>query len=158
MGPEFWLLIALVILIVGVWKPLSRLLLGALDGHSQKVRSELDEAKRLREEAQSLLAEHQRKLAQGEDQAQQIVEHARAEAERQTKRHGDEMEAAIRRRREAAEQRIAQEEARAIQQLRAHAASLTIRTTERLLTEQMDEEQRKTVIDRALAEVGDKLH
>lgn len=158
MAPEFWLLVALVILIAAIWKPLSRTILGGLDGHSAKVRAELDEARRLREEAQRLLAEQQRKLAAGEDQAQQIVQHAKAEAERQVKRHREELEASIRRRREAAEQRIAQEEARAIQELRAHAARLTIRTTERLIAEQMDDEQRRQMVDRALDEVGRKLH
>ena len=158
MGPEFWLLVALVILIVAAWKPLSRAVLGGLDGHARKVRAELEEAKRLREEAQSLLAEHQRQLAAGEDQARHIIEHAKAEAERQVKRHRDELEASLKRRREAAEQRIAQEEARAIQELRAHAAGLTIRTAERLLSEQMDDEQRREMIDRALDEVGRKLH
>ena len=158
MGPEFWLLVALAILIIAVWKPLSRTILGGLDGHAGKVKAELEEARRLREEAQHLLAEHQRKLAAGEDQAQHIVQHAKDEAERQVKRHQEELEASIRRRREAAEQRIAQEEARAIQELRAHAARLTIRTTERLIAEQMDDDQRREMVDRALEEVGQKLH
>lgn len=158
MSPEFWLLAALVILIAAIWKPLSRTVLGGLDGHAARVRAELDEAKRLREEAQSLLGEHRRKLAAGEDQARQILEHARADAARQIRRHQEELEASLRRRREAAEDRIAQEEARAIQELRARAARLTIRASERLLSEQMDDDQRREMIDRALDEVGRKLH
>lgn len=158
MGPEFWLLVALAILIAAIWKPLGRTIFGGLDGYSAKVRAELDEARRLREEAQHLLAEHQRKLAAGEDQAKQIVQHAKAEAERLVKRHNDELNASLKRRREAAEQRITQEEARAVQELRAHAARLTIRATERLLTEQMDDDQRRESVDRALEEVGRKLH
>lgn len=158
MGPEFWLLAALVILIAFIWKPLSRAILGALDGHTARVRAELDEAKRLREQAQTLLAEHQRKLAHGEEQAEAIIAHARAEAERQIKRHQEELEASLKRRREAAEARIAQEEARAVQELRAHAANLAIRTAERLLREQMDDEQKQAMVDRALHEVGRKLN
>ena len=65
---ELLLLVALLILIAIVYKPLTRIVFGALDGHAAKVRAELDAAKRLREEAQSLLAEHQRRLAAGEDQ------------------------------------------------------------------------------------------
>lgn len=158
MSPEFWLLTALVILIAFAWKPLSRTILGALDGHAARVRAELDEAKRLREQAQTLLAEHQRKLAQGEEQAEAIIAHAEAEARRQIKRHQEELEANLKRRREAAEARIAQEETRAIQALRAHAASLAIRTAEQLLREQMDDEQRRALVDRALQEVGRKLN
>ena len=135
---ELWLLIALIILIAIIYKPLTRTILGALDGHAAKVRAELDEAKRLREEAQSLLAEQQRKLAAGKDQAQAIVEHARAEAERQTQRHEVELEASLQRRTEQAMDRIAREEARALQEVRTRAATLAIRTTERLLAEQLD--------------------
>ena len=131
-------LLALVILIAIIYKPLSKVILGGLDGHAAKVRAELDAAKRLREEAQSLLSGYQRQLASGEDQARAIVEHARAETERQVERHRAELEASLRRRTEQAMGRIAQEEARALQEMRAHAATLAIRTTERLLRERID--------------------
>lgn len=154
---ELWLLIALLILIAIVYKPLTRTIFGALDGHAAKVRAELDEAKRLREEAQSLLAEHQRRLAAGEDQAQAIVAHARAEVQRQTERHGVELEAALRRRAEQAVERIEREEARALQEVRAEAAMLAIRTTERLLADQLDGQRARTLLDDAIAEIGRKL-
>ena len=64
---ELWLLIALIILVAVIYKPVTRVIFGALDGHAAKVRAELDQAKRLREEAQSLLASHQRQLLGGED-------------------------------------------------------------------------------------------
>ena len=123
---EIWLLIALAILVAVVWKPLSRAIVGALDGHAAKVRAELEEAKRLREEAQSLLAEHKRQLAAGDDHARTIVEHARVEAERQAERQHAELEASLARRTEQALARIAQEEARAIQDVRNQAATLAI--------------------------------
>ena len=104
---ELWLLVALLILVAIIYKPLTRTVFGALDGHAAKVRAELDEAKRLREEAQSLLAEHQRRLAAGKDQAQAIVDQARAEVQRQTERQGVELEATLQRRTEQAMERIA---------------------------------------------------
>jgi F-type H+-transporting ATPase subunit b len=154
---ELWLLIALVILIAIIYKPLTRTLFGALDGHAAKVRAELEEAKRLREEAQSLLAEHQRKLAAGKDQAQAIAEHARAEVRRQTERHGVELEATLQRRTEQAMDRIAREEQRALQEVRTQAATLAIRTTERLLADQLDGQRARTLLDAAIAEIGRKL-
>lgn len=154
---EFLLLVSLIILIAIVYKPLSRIILGALDGHATKVRAELDEAKRLREEAQSLLAEHQRRLAAGKDQAQAIVEHARAEVQRQSERHRVELEASLQRRAEQAMERIAREEARALQEVRTHAATLAIRTTERLLADQLDGQRGRVLLDDAIAEVGRKL-
>jgi F-type H+-transporting ATPase subunit b len=154
---ELLLLLALIILIVIIWKPLSRLVLGALDGHAAKVRGELEEAKRLREEAQHLLAEQQRKVAAGKDQAQAIVQQARAEAERQTRRHQVELEATLQRRTEQAMDRIAREEQRALQEVRTRAATLAIRTTERLLAEQLDGQRAQALLDDAIGEVGRKL-
>jgi len=154
---ELWLLIALLILLAIIYKPLTRMIFGALDGHAAHVRSELEEAKRLREEAQSLLAEHQRKLAAGKDQAQAIVEHARAEVQRQTQRHAVELEATLQRRTEQAMDRIAREEQRAVQEVRTQAATLAIRTTERLLAEELDGQRARTLLDDAIAEIGRKL-
>lgn len=150
-----WL--ALLLLIGLIWVPASRVIRGALDGHAEKVRGELEEAKRLREEAQTMLAEQQRQLASGEDQARSIVERARAEAKRQTERHREELEASLRRRTELAKARIAQEEGRAIHELRAYTATLAVRTTERLLADQVDAEQQAAFVDQAIQEVGRKL-
>jgi F-type H+-transporting ATPase subunit b len=154
---ELLLLVSLIILIAIIYKPLSKIILGALDGHAAKVRAELDEAKHLRDEAQGLLAEHQRRAAAGKDQAKAIVEQARAEAERQTKRHHAELEASLQRRTEQAMDRIAREEARALQEVRTRAAALAIRTTERLLADQLDGERAQTLLDDAIADVGRKL-
>ena len=154
---ELLLLLALIILIAIIWKPLSRLVLGALDGHAAKVRGELEEAKRLREEAQHLLAEQQRRVAAGKDQAQAIVQQARAEAERQTRRHQVELEATLQRRTEQAMDRIAREEQRALQEVRTRAATLAIRITERLLAEQLDGQRAQALLDDAIGEVGRKF-
>jgi F-type H+-transporting ATPase subunit b len=154
---ELLLLLALIILIAIIYKPLSRMILGALDGHAAKVRGELEEAKRLREEAQSLLAEQQRKLATGKDQALAIAAQARAEAERQTRRHHLELEASLQRRTEQAMDRIAREEAKAIQEVRTRAATLAVRTTERLLAEELDGKRAQALLDEAIGEVGRKL-
>ncbi|HEX6111563.1 MAG TPA: hypothetical protein VFZ10_04590 [Geminicoccaceae bacterium] len=154
---ELWLLVALLILIAIIYKPLTRTVFGALDGHAAKVRAELDEAKRLREEAQHLLAEHQRRLAAGKDQAQAIIEHARAEVQRQAERHGVELEATLQRRTEQAMDRIAREEQRALQEVRIQAATLAIRTTERLLSDQLDGQRARALLDDAIAEIGRKL-
>ena len=154
---EIWLLIALAILIAVVWKPLSRTIVGALDGHAAKVRAELEEARRLRDEAQSLLAEHKRQLATGQEHARSISEHAHREAERQAERHRAALEARLARRTEQALGRIAQEEAKAVQDVRNQAATLAIRTTRRLLADQVDSDHAQVLVDRAIEEVGRKL-
>jgi F-type H+-transporting ATPase subunit b len=154
---ELILLGALVILIVVIFRPVTRALFGLLDGHASKIRHELDEAKRLHEQAQSLLAEYQRQLERGEGQARTIVDHARAEAQRMTERHQGDLETALRRRTELVQSRIAQAEARAVQELRAQAARLAMRTTERLLRQQIDDARAAQLVDQAIGEVRAKL-
>ena len=63
---ELILLACLVVLIVLIWKPVKKAVVGALDGRAEKIRNELDEAQRLHEEAKSLLAKYQRQLHEGE--------------------------------------------------------------------------------------------
>lgn len=154
---ELILLASLIILVVLVYRPVSKALFGILDGHASKVRKELDDAKRLHEEAQTLLAENQRQLARGQDQARTMLDHARAEAQRMTERHQEELEASLQRRSELARSRIAQAEARAVQELRGHAAQLAMRTTEDLLRQQIDEGRAAALIDQAIADVQKKL-
>jgi F-type H+-transporting ATPase subunit b len=155
---ELLLLLALIILVVVIYRTgLHKMILGALDGHAARVRAELDEAKRLREEAQSLLAEHQRKLSSGEDQAKDIVAQAKAENERMMARHAAELKASLKRREDQAMARIAQEEAQALQEVRARTASLAVQTTRRLLVDQVSDKHGKALLDNAIEEVSQKL-
>lgn len=155
---EFLLLLALVILGVVIYKTgAHNMIFDMLDGHADKVRTELDEAKRLREEAQILLAEHQRKLSGGEDQAAKIVKQAEAEAKRMLERHKTELQASLKRREEQAMARIAQEEAKALQDVRNRTTNLAIQTTGRLLADKVAGSQGKSLLDNAIEEVSRKL-
>ncbi len=152
------LFLALIILAVVIWKTgLHNMILNILDGHAEKVRSELDEAKALREEAQKLLADHQSKLAGGEEQAKKIAAHAEAETKRLVERQEAELKASLKRREDQAMARIAQEEAKALQDVRNRTAHLAIQTTGRLLREKMAGKDGKSLLDDAIGEVGRKL-
>lgn len=154
----FLLLVALIILGVVIYKTgLHKLILDMLDGHAEKVRAELDEARKLREEATTLLAEHQNKLAGGEEQAKKIAAQAETETKRMVERHQAELKASLKRREEQALARIAQEEAKALQDVRNRTADLAIRTTGRLLSEKMAGAQGKSLLDDAIGEVSRKL-
>ena len=155
---NFWLLVALIVVVAVAWRPFQRNVLGALDARGERIRRELEEATRLREEAEAMLAEQRARLERGEERTREILEHARAEAERQTARTQEQLEASLRRRTEQAMDRIAREEARALHEVRAQAAELAIRGTRRLLAERLDERRHKTIIDDAIAEVDRKLH
>lgn len=158
MNEEFWLLIALAVVIALFWRPAKARILGALDARGDRIRHELEEATRLREEAETMLAEQRERLERGEERTREILAHAQAEAERQTARTHAELEARLGRRTELAMDRIAREEARALQEVRAQAAGLAMRATRRLLAERLDQGRQQAMTDDAIAEIGRKLH
>ncbi|HEX6010530.1 MAG TPA: F0F1 ATP synthase subunit B [Geminicoccaceae bacterium] len=154
---ELMLLICLVILVVLVWKPLRNNVLGALDARAEKIRTDLDEAQRLHEEAKALLAKYQRQLHEGEKLAGDIL----GQAETQRRRFEEKMRAdydlAVKRRTDLAMERIAQEEARAVQEVRGRAADLAIRATRRLLVEKVGAGEAQRLVQGAIEEVKRKL-
>src|SRR5215467_39190 len=80
--PEVWVVLAVIIFAIGVWKPARRAVLGGLDSRAARIRDELDTARRLREEAQEALAGYQKQQRDAAAEAEAIIAHARAEAER----------------------------------------------------------------------------
>ena len=154
---ELWLLVAIIILAVLVWKPFKLHVLGGLDRRGQNIRNELDAAKRLHEEAKELLAKHRRQLHEGESLAADIEARAKLETERLQTRLKAEFEQLVERRTQQAEERIAQEEARALADVRARAADLTVATTRRLLTEKLGGDAAQRVMQASIGEVTKKL-
>jgi F-type H+-transporting ATPase subunit b len=154
---ELMLLVCLVILIVLIWKPVKKAVLGALDTRAEKIRSELDEAQRLHEEAKALLARYQQQLQEGEKLAAEILSQAEAQRLRLEEKLRADYDLAVKRRTELAMERIGQEETRALQEVRGRAADLAIRTTRRLLTERIGEGETQSLVQGAIQEVKRKL-
>jgi F-type H+-transporting ATPase subunit b len=155
---ELVLLVALVILVAALWRPASRVVTGALDARAERIRRELDDAQRLHEEAKAMLAKYQRQLHEGQKLAAEILERANAERARIEARMKQEFETTVRRRTQQAMDRIAQEEQRALAEVRARAADLTIRTTRQLVVDRLDADSARKLLDGAIAEVGAKLN
>jgi F-type H+-transporting ATPase subunit b len=154
---ELVLLIALVILVVALWRPASRAVTSALDARGERIRQELDDAQRLHEEAKALLAKYQRQLHEGQHLAAEILESATAERARLEARMKQDFDASVRRRTQQAMDRIAQEEQRALAEVRARAADLTIRTTRRLIADKLDASGAQRLVGGAIEELGRKL-
>jgi F-type H+-transporting ATPase subunit b len=156
---EFWVLvafamfIAIIVYVGGVTK-----ILDALDARGKRIQAELDEAKRLREEASRVLADYQRRRGEAEGEAQAIVAAARDEAERVAREAQERMSDFVTRRTAAAEAKIAQAETAAMQQVRAAAADTAIRASEAILREEMRGDAGQDLLSRSLAEVRGKLH
>jgi F-type H+-transporting ATPase subunit b len=154
---EFLLLICLILLVVLVWKPVKTAVLAALDGRAEKVRAELDEAQRLHEEAKALLAKYAAELHAGEALAADIVAQAEVQRQRLEEKMRADFELAVKRRTELAMERIAQEESRALQEVRSRAADLAVRATRRLLTEKVGQGEAQALIQSSIEEVKRKL-
>ncbi len=155
---NFWILIAFVTFI-GVfgrkaWSAITK----ALDGRRDKIQADLDEAQRLREEAQGVLAQYERKRREAEAEALQMVEHAKVEAERHANDAKRALEETMRRREEAAMQRIQQAETDALREVREAAASLAVEATAQLIRENLDEARADAMIERSIREMSEKLH
>ncbi len=155
---ELWLLIALLIFLAAIWKPLRTRALPALDARAAKIRAELEEAERLHEEAKLLLARQQQQLEEGERLAREIVERAEAERRRLEQQTRAQLEALVARRSQQAEERIAQEEARAVAELRQRAAELAAAATGQVLRSRIDTAKGKRILEQAVEEVVQKLH
>ena len=154
---ELVLLVALIILVVAVWKPFKKHVLGALDTRAERIRAELDEAQRLHEEAKGLLAKYQRQLHEGEKLAADIISQAEGERSRLEQRMRADFDAAVKRRTEQAMDRIAQEEQKAVADVRARAADLAVRTTRLLLTEKLGQKEAQAMIRSSIEDVSRKL-
>ena len=155
---EFWVAVAFVIFFAAVGRLAFTRITAALDGRSARIKNELDEAMRLREEAQALLASYQRKQRDAARQAEEIIEHAREETKRAAEQAAKDFDAEVARRAQQSLDRIALAEARALQDVRDAAATLAIAATRRLIVESLDEKRADALVDDALAEVADKLH
>ena len=155
---EFWVAIAFLIF-VGVLGYLGahRLLVKSIDGRRERIRAELDEAGRLKAEAQALLAHYQRKQQEAEDEAQAIVASAKAEADRMLAEAEVKMEEFLARRTKMAEGRISQAESQALADVRAAAAEAAVAAAERLLPGVVKDNVAAGLIARGIADVERKL-
>jgi F-type H+-transporting ATPase subunit b len=157
--PEFWVAVAFVIFVgVLVYVGVPRKILDALDQRSARIKAELDEARRLREEAGQLLAEYQRKQREAEREAEAIIAEAKAEAERVAAEARTRMEEFVARRTRLAETKIGQAEAQALADVRAAAADAAVAAAEKILAQTTTGKVAEELIDRGIADVKAKLN
>lgn len=156
--PEFYVLLAVAIFFVVVWKPVRRTVVGALDGRAERIRQELDAARSLREEAHQALAAYQRRQQEGAAEARAIIAHAKEEAERIAAQSLRDLEDALHRRQVLAQERIAQEEAKALLDIRAIAVDVAISAARQVIVASLDERRGAALIDDAIAALPRQLH
>ena len=142
--PEFWVLVSFIVfLAIVIWAGGLRAITEGLDSRGKRVQAELDEAKRLREEAARVLADYRKR---------------REEAERVARETHERMTDFVARRTATAEAKIAQAEVQATAQVRAAAADAAVRVSETILREQVRGEKAQELLAKGLADVKTKLH
>lgn len=134
------------------------LLMGLLDKRAEGIKSELDEARSLREEAQTILASYERKQKEVQEQAERIVAQAKEEAQAAATQAKADMEASIARRLQAAQDQIASAEAAAVKDVRDRAISLAVASAQDVIAKQMTATNANKLIDEAIGQVQAKLH
>ncbi|MBO9474536.1 F0F1 ATP synthase subunit B [Shimia sp. R10_1] len=134
------------------------LLGGMLDKRAEDIKSELDEARALREEAQIVLASYERKQKEVQEQAARIVEQAKAEAQAAADQAKVDLQNSIARRLAAAEDQIASAEAAAVKEVRDQAVVVAVGAARDVIAGQMTAASANKLIDAGIAEVDAKLH
>ncbi|MDH5748731.1 MAG: F0F1 ATP synthase subunit B [Rhodospirillales bacterium] len=156
--PSFWVAVAFVIFIVAIFKPVSRMATGSLDQRADDIRADIEEAERLREEAQELLATYERKQRQAAKDAEEITDHARKEAERMAEHAAETLSNVLARREKMAMERIAQAEAAAVEEVRNAAVDIAVEAATRVLAGTLSANKADAMIDAAIKDLPGKLN
>ena len=157
-SPEFWVAIGFVILVGAIAKPMGKALTSMLDARSTRIKQTLDEAAQLREEAQHLLAEHQRMQRNAMRETEELLAKAKAESERFATEATVNLEIALQRREEMAHEKIIRAESEALQQVREIAVDVAVVAAQKLIAEKLDNDGRNKLVDAAISELPEKLH
>jgi F-type H+-transporting ATPase subunit b len=158
-GAEFWVAVAFVLFIgVLAYFQVHKLIVKAIDDRRDLIKAELNEARRLKEEAQALLAQYREKQRAAEQEAAAIVAGAQAEAERLALEAKAKMEDFVARRTKMAETKIAQAEAQALAEVRAAAAEAAVAAAETILTRTVKGKVAEDLIAKGIDDVKRKLN
>jgi F-type H+-transporting ATPase subunit b len=157
--PEFWVAVAFFIL-MGVFAYLGvhRTVLTTLDHRADRIKAELDDARRLKEEAAQVLEQYKARRASAEREAEEIVTGARAEAERIASEAKAKMEDFVARRTKTAENKIALAEAQALADVRAAATDAAVAAASTILSKSVKGEVADDLLARGIKDVREKLN
>ena len=157
--PLFWVLVSFLIfagalLYYGVPAMVGKM----LDDRADGIRRELDEARKLREQAQALLADYQRKAREAENEAKSIIDQAKREAEAMASETKKSLIESIERRSKQAEDKIARAEAHALSEVRATAVNTAMAAAEKMLKARVPGQVGDNLIDQSIKDLKGKLN
>lgn len=156
---EFWVLVAFILfLALLVYNKVPGLIGRALDDRAAQIRKELDDARKLREEAAELLADYKRKARAAEDEAKSIVEAARREAETLAAEASRNLKETVERRTRLAQEKIARAETQALAEVRAAAVDAAVAAAEKMIAGKVYGPHGSNLVDQAIKDLKGKLN
>jgi len=156
---EIWVGIGLLIFFaILFFAGVPKIVASALDAKAAKIQSDLDEAARLRAEAEALLTQIRAEKAEAEAQAAEMLKAAEADARTMEAEAKAKLEETLARRQALAERRIAQAEAQAAADVKAAAAEQAVRHAEQILTARVAGQKTDPLLDAAIAQIGSRLN
>lgn len=156
---SFWATVALFLFFaLIIYMKVPGMLTKGLDNRADKIKNDLEEARRLREEAQQLLAEYQRKRKEAENEAESIVSAAKRDAEALAKEAEQKTEDYITRRTALAEQKIAQAESQAVAEVKATAVDLAVDAAQAVIGKKMTGAASADMFKQSLAELKSRMN
>ena len=156
---EFWVAVSFFLFVaLIVYYKAPAMITGALDKRAADIAKELDEARRLREEAEALLASYKKRQAEAMQEADAIIAQAQVEAQRLAEETRAAMEAQVERRQQLAEDKIRQAESQAVAEVRAAAADIAVNAARAVIADKVDAAKDGAIVEKAISELAGKLH
>lgn len=159
MNAEIWVMVSFFIFLgilgyLGVHKAMGK----ALDDRAERIKKELDDAKRLRDDAQALLAEYQKKAREAETEAKSIIDQARRDAANMADEARKSLEDTLARRTRLAEEKIARAEAQALADVKSSAVDAAVKAAEKIVQKRASGDAGNSLIDQSIKSLGGRLN
>lgn len=155
---KLWVFVSFLLLVLLSYRKISALLLHALDSRSARIAGELEQARRLREEAEQVLAIYKRKQAEYLQEANAMLQKARADADVLTQTAQDDLKASLDARMKQALDKIAQEESKAIAEVRRHVVDIALSAARAIIVDHVGSLSQQDLVKLALADMERKIH
>jgi F-type H+-transporting ATPase subunit b len=156
--PSFWVGLAFLLVVALVFKPIAKTVSSTLDGRAAKIREQIEEARKLREDAQAVLAGYQSKQRDALAEAEKIISQAKAEAARMKTDAEVDLTRALERREQQALERISQSEAQALEQVQNTAVDVALSAAEALIRGNLDDSKKQALADQAIGELQSRFN
>lgn len=157
--PELWVFVSFVLFVaLLVYYKIPNKVAKALDDRADRIRADLDEARRLREEAQGILADYQRKRRDAEQEAEDIVAMARREAEFYAQEQRKALTESLQRRLKLAEEKIARAEEQAVQDIRSRSVDVAIAAAETVIARQLEGKSAESLVEKSVRDISTRLN